>query len=487
MKYTKSIYVVLTLIASLLTYQQHLGLNALILPIIFSVIHYILHQSIVSKRWFIAAFLWILSGLGVFLWHLDIGIPLFIICGFHFFAISFHSKMSLPASIAQSLISFFTGIGRFFLFDLQIFNTNNLNSNSKKIIRLLLIVCIPLLIFIIFLKLYQTANPDFAELTQFINFDFIEASFFFYFGLILIFSYGLIFFKPSAKVLEIDINSKDDLSKEEFNVDDSNSQLNLEWQIGIIVVSSLSLLLLGFIFIDFNTIYNNQNVGINHSQGVHQSINILITSIVLVIVIVLYLFRGAVNYKSSKALKISTFIWLGLNCTVILLILAKNNNYIDSWGLTHKRIGVYIYTILCFLGICYTVYKIEYRKTTSFLIRTTSTSFLSALVFYGLINWNGIIVTYNLNEKNLAPSKVDLQYLARLGPETYPKLTEYCTQNSINNEGLIYNLDKRIESLQMSYSSDWTDFLSYTYSGYTAYKKLEKYQSISLTDTYFHF
>jgi len=208
----------------------------------------------------------------------------------------------------------------------------------------------------------------------------------------------------------------------------------------------------------------------------------------MVIIITLYLFRGALNFKSSIALKVMTYVWLGLNGIVILLIFAKNTNYIEAWGLTHKRIGVYIYSILCILGIIFTVYKLHRKKTTSFLVRSTSISFLTVLVCYGLINWSGIIVSYNLNEKNLAPNKVDLQYLTSLGPETYPELVEYFKENTINDESLSYVLNKNIACLKMSYSSDWTDFLSYSYSGYSTYKKLENYHpKHSFSHTNFNF
>ena len=484
MKYTRSIYYVLIFVITLLTYEQYLGLNALFIPIIISAFHYSQHKNNLSVAWKIAALLWVLSGLGIFLWHLDLGVPLFIISGLHYFSVSFHPKISIPNSLLQALISVFTGIGRFFVFKHTAIQITSLNEQSKRLIRQFLILTIPLIIFIVFLKLYQSANPQFAELTAFINLNFIELPFFMYFALLSILAFGFFFFKPSQKILFYDLQKNNIIHPEKYSSQESQEKTNFEWQIGLAVVSSLTVLLLAFIWVDYQTVFSNSQSDLSHSQSVHQSINILIASIVLVIIIVLYLFRGGLNFQSPKYLNSITYFWLFLNALVIALILVKNSYYISEWGLTHKRIGVYIYSFLCIIGLSFTVFKILLKKSTSFLVEKTSLTFLIILVAYGLFNWNGFIAGYNLNEENLTSEKIDFQYISSLGPEVYPQIISYISTHPHCHQSVQSLIGEHINSLQKSYSTDWTKFLSYTYSGYSTYLKLKNYQT---PDNGYHF
>ncbi|MFK8039405.1 MAG: DUF4153 domain-containing protein [Crocinitomicaceae bacterium] len=487
MKYTRSIYYVLIFILTLLTYEQHLGLNALLIPAVISFSYFQQNKLAISKQWILATSLWIFSGLGVFLWHLDLGVPLFIISGLNYFAVSYHIKISIPISLIQSLISLFTGIGRFFSLSKNPIQAVSINEKSKRLIRQFLLLAIPLIIFIIFLKLYQSANENFAELTAFINLNFIEAPFFIYFGLLSIFAFGLFFFKPNQKLLNIDLNKVAQISPENIKDSTIDSKTTFEWQIGLIIVSSLCLLLISFIVVDFRTVFGDMNSELSHSKSVHQSINILIGSIVMVIIIIIYLFRGSLNFQESKYLTTITYFWLILNAIVVALIIAKNGQYITEWGLTHKRIGVYIYSFLSIIGLSFTAYKIHSKKTTTFLIEITTTTFLTTLVFYGLFNWNGLIANYNLNEKNLSTEKVDFGYLASLGPEVYPQIARYIKSNPNCNRTIEGVLGYEIRSIQMSYSEDWTDFLSYTYSGYSTFKFFKNYDSANYRYWSFYF
>ena len=84
---------------------------------------------------------------------------------------------------------------------------------------------------------------------------------------------------------------------------------------------------------------------------------------------------------------------VGFNCV-------KNYNYIHDWGLTHKRIGVYVYLTLCIIGIAFTIYKILNQKSFAYLIRQISVfTFTSFLIVFSLLSWNSIIANYNLNDQ----------------------------------------------------------------------------------------
>ena len=474
MKKSKYIYAFVILLVTFLTYKQYLGLNAFLIPLLIAVVTYFTNRSILSKKWLLSVSLWILSGLGLFLWHLDVGLPLFLITGLHYFSVSFHTEISLPISLLQGIISFFTGIIRFFNIRVNATNIESLNESGQRIVKKTLLIIIPIVIFFIFLKLYQSANPEFERLTAFISFDFIELPFLLQFGLLSVLSYGLFFYKPSQKIMEADLSKPEYVKAiEDHHV--NSSFLRLEWQLGLVIIATLSLLLIAFIAVDFSTIFGYVQTELNHSENVHQGINVLIGSIVLVIVIVLYFFKGQLNFEPSHTLKSLAYTWLFLNIVLIALIVVKNSHYIGDWGLTHKRIGVYIYLLLCIIGLVLTANKIRLKWSTSILVVKVSNTFLSILVLYGLFNWNGFIAQYNLNDDHIPAENIDFDYLVNLGPETYVPIINYFKDRPESASTLEYLLSYDIHLLNSAYDKDWTYFLSYTYSGYKAYQVTKNY------------
>jgi hypothetical protein len=475
MKHSRYTYFLVILVLTILTYEQDLGFNALLIPLCIVGSTYYLLPSIVSEQWLLASALWVLSGLGMALWHLDVGLPLFLITAAHYFAITYQPKISFPTSILQTILSFFTGIIRFFSFKLNFKEPELINESGRQLIRKVLLVIIPLILFIIFLKLYQVANPEFEKLTEFIDLSFVELPFFLYFGLLAVLCYGLFYFKPGQKIMEIDLSADNQILSQDYDDKMHHTATQFEWQIGQIIVTVLSLLLFAFIIVDVQTTFGVGESELNRSQTVHQGINILIGSILLVIVIILYFFRGSLNFKPSYALKHLTSVWLLLNTVLVFLIVVKNSQYIGDWGLTHKRIGVYLYLILCMIGLTFTAYKVYTQWSTSFLIQRVSKTFLSILVVFGLLNWNGMIARYNLNEDNLPAHKIDFHYLARLGPETYVPIIDYLNAHPNGHYKINDILYVQICTLNTGYTEDWTNFLSYTYGGYMAYQTTQHY------------
>lgn len=469
MNNTKTKFYFIMLITALITYKQTLGINAFVISLIITGDFLIYTNFHKAKKWKMAALLWVISGLGLALSYLDIGITLFIVTGLNFFAVHYSEKINFPSSIIQSIISFYTGIIRFFQFR-KVLEINTSAHQGKDILKKILIIMIPLFVVCIFLKLYQAANPKFKDYTSFLNLEFIEWQFLIFYGVLLIFTYGFFFFKPSQKILELDASKKIDLISENFSSEKQITDTQFDWQIGTTMVLSLIVLLISFVGVDIYSLSVNSTNSLSHSQTVHQGINILIISIILVVIIVLYLFRGGINFKKSNTLKFLTYSWLSLNCILVFLIAIKNYNYITEWGLTHKRMGVFLYLFLCLIGLIFTGLKIRDKTNTYLLINKVAISFLSVLVMYSVLNWNGIIAKYNLNEANLPTHKIDMTYLINLGPETYPYLTDYINDNQpISNYNL--NLIKgRIIQLNEKYNQNWKSFPSYTAGGLNAFK-----------------
>lgn len=92
----------------------------------------------------------------------------------------------------------------------------------------------------------------------------------------------------------------------------------------------------------------------------------------------------------------------------------KNYLYIDARGLTQKRIGVYFYLFVTFVGLMLTVLKMMKLKSNMFLVRSNTWSLFIILTCATLVNWNRVILEHNVTHQyQLEPE----YYLGNL-PET---------------------------------------------------------------------
>lgn len=165
----------------------------------------------------------------------------------------------------------------------------------------------------------------------------------------------------------------------------------------------ISLILLNLLLICFLFAYNYdqyfQKPKADHlSSEVHQRINSVILSIVMAIALIMFYFRSTFNHHpGARLLKQLTYCWIGLNALLILSTFIKNIEYVQQFGLTFKRIGVFIFLILCFYGIWMTQKKIRLRWTNSFLVGHIFRSFFVTIVLSGAINWSWVATKYNLS------------------------------------------------------------------------------------------
>jgi hypothetical protein len=166
--------------------------------------------------------------------------------------------------------------------------------------------------------------------------------------------------------------------------------------------------------------------GVIYSEYVHQGIYSLIFSIVLAIAVILYFFRGNLNfYRNNQPLKMIAYGWIVQNFILVVAAAAKTTTlYVSQYGLTHKRIGVFIYLMLSIIGLCITCYKIYACKNNWFIFRKTSWAFYVVLILATFINWNRLITGYNLSRIN-SLQEVDLTYLVDLPDSNIDQLTDF--------------------------------------------------------------
>lgn len=392
---------------------------------------------------------------------------------FFFAAVSNNLRLSLPLGLVQSVNAILQGILNLIMSLGDVFNKST-DKKNKWLINIL-IVSIPLCIILVFLKLYQAADESFYELTKFLNLDWISWDFLLIYLFLTFFLYGFFHFKMHKDVDELEESLSNEVPVSYADKIQEFFGIHNEAKVAISILIALNALLLlynvldiRFVFVDINDPARLSSL----SDIVHQGVYALISSIVLVILIVTYLLRGQLNFRNNKFIKPLILIWLFQNLLMILTTSMKNYEYVEFWGLTYKRIGVFVYLFLAFIGLVLTVIKVQQKKSIWYLIRSTTLIFTICLTALLTFNWNRLIASYNLT--HVQAERIDFHYLKDLGAETYPYIIEYHTHVQAVDDGIIMDIAEAIPTalFKLNQDEENTSWRSIVWSDYKLEQEL---------------
>jgi hypothetical protein len=190
---------------------------------------------------------------------------------------------------------------------------------------------------------------------------------------------------------------------------------------GIISLVLLNILLLVVNIIDVNFLW----VHFQYKEGepvfkmVHEGTELLIVSIVLAMAILLFFFKGNLNfYKRNKWLKYGAYAWIIQNAMLVSSVFLRDYYYILRHGLAYKRIGVLFFLIMVLVGLTTVFLKIWNRKTNYFLFRVNAWAGIVVLVLATTIHWDEFIAGYNLKRKSTVD--LDVSFLLSLSDKALP-------------------------------------------------------------------
>ncbi len=248
--------------------------------------------------------------------------------------------------------------------------------------------------------LYRNANPVFEALVTDIDLSFISIPWLCctLAGYLLFFHF-LKPYRPTA-LIEVDEAQNNELKapSEAFSTDILNNLSN-EHTLGSIVFAALNLLLLFFLVTDIIYLLDPDILSnADYSSSVHKGVYALMFSIVCAIAVILYFFRGDLNFfEENKSLKQLSYLWIALNTVLVTSTLYKNLSYVTALGLTYKRIGVFFYLLFVLFGLITTYIKVSKKRSFIYLLRTNTSLVFVFLVFCSAIPWDRAITYYNLN------------------------------------------------------------------------------------------
>lgn len=265
--------------------------------------------------------------------------------------------------------------------------------------RFLAFFLIPVIVGTAFVCIYASGSDLFSDMIEhfYIGFDFFHILFLAALGFFFMFNYWMMW--VPRETLLINTRLSDNFQENSPSTYSPNIPFldqkfeRISGEISLVVVN----LILVFFIITYNYEQFFTDAG-NLSQEIHQRVTTIIFSIVMAIVLLLFYFKSTFNFDpKAQLLKQLAYIWMLLNTILVLSALLKNSEYIYHFGLTYKRIGVYIFLLLSLTGLCFTYLKIKHRRTNGYLANKMIRIFFGTFVVCSLVNFSWIITRYNIS------------------------------------------------------------------------------------------
>lgn len=362
------------------------------------------------------------------------------------------------------------------------------------------IYTIPAMIILVFIAIYRASNPVFDGIFYQIELGFeqIFGNLFHGFDGTVVFTWlgGLflanaIFIRFLWKdVIAADSEATTDLQRQRNRVRRKHRMRALisEYRAGIFLLIVLNALLLLVNAIDVKYVWFDFSwEGQGLKQYVHDGTYLLILSILISIGIVLYFFRGNLNfYRRNRLLKGLAYLWVAQNALLALSVGIRNYHYIEHWSLAYLRIGVMIFLAVTLIGLYTVGRKVRDGKSSFYLLKTNALSIYIILTFSSFVNWDVVIARYNFAHKD--QGFVHLNYLMTLSDKALPYLdssTEeleaiYQQQPERYSDRELYmapdNYKQEIDYRKEKFLASWEakGILEWNWAEWRAYRELTK-------------
>ncbi|HPB25927.1 MAG TPA: DUF4173 domain-containing protein [Bacteroidales bacterium] len=429
MKKNDVLLIISVALYSWLFYHQLPGINMLLFSVTLIVMLLIRNKTLIKDTaWYVAASGSIVSAVCVMLYGTWLAFAANVVSLSIVSALSISRGSSVIMAGIYAVYSYLSSIGFMIVDFIERRMQKNNPKGNKFWIKLLLGIGI-FIVIIVFFILYRQSNPLFKDLTDKINLDFISWPWvrFTFLGFLIL--YGFFYSRNFPGVYRWDVNIPMNLNAVHYLEKGSilfGKKINEhgERRSGVILLALLNVMLLVVNALDIIYLWITKKIpdGMTLSEYLHQGTTTLIISIVFAILIILFYFRGYINFsEKNKTIKWLAFAWLLQNVFMLVSTGYRNLLYVGEYNLTYKRLGIFIWLVLTLIGLLTTLYKLYGKKTNLYLFKANGWAFYLFFVLFACFNWDAVITKFNIqNSKN-----IDKNYLVELSsPANIPDLLQ---------------------------------------------------------------
>jgi len=386
-------------------YGEDLGLNFSILGISYAVLALITSPEKRRDPLFLILFATTVFSSLAFAWFGDFASFLAVFTSA--FLLAFQKKRQDLRNILVIpvfVLNFFTFPYRFLQFEDWLPKNDRMES-FKKVIA---VVLIPALLILAFVGVYALGSEHFSSVFSNLKFDFNLWQFIVLSALGFFLAFNFWNFQIPSFFYSLNQNLKNEFSSTSdtrpvFPFLDITTQIRS----GIISISALNILLLIFIItFNYEQFVELPKVASQLSAETHDRVNAVILSVFMSILVIMFYFQKSLHFDPhSKVFKTLTKIWIFLNTLLLLSAAAKNAEYVLNFGFTYKRLAVFAFLILSFIGLIISFLKIQKQKPNAYIFNHMMWYFYGAILVCSYFNWGGFLTSQNLKKNNF-----DLQY-----------------------------------------------------------------------------
>lgn len=323
-----------------------------------------------------------------------------------------YPDIKIPLNVGLASASAFFS-GPFYAFR-HLLSPGESQSRKGKWLRKISLFLIPLLLLLIFILLYSASSPYFNRLTGNVLQQFTDLIIYletwisplaFWLFVQALFVFAVFVFGTYKKSMNIfSENGTDVLLRSRRSFSGRFTALKFEMQSGVILLLMLNLALLVMNVLDIYHVWLFfEWDGGYLKQFVHEGTWLLIFSILISIGIVVWLFRGNLNfYSRNKRLVQLSVIWLAQNALLVISVAIRNFWYIYYYNLAFKRIWVMAFLVLVLFGIFTVIIKLRQKKSMQYLLVRNSIAAYVILLVISLFNWDMVIARYNVKHSDRA-------------------------------------------------------------------------------------
>ncbi len=283
----------------------------------------------------------------------------------------------------------------------------------------------PLVVGLVFLALFEQANPIIAQWLRRLDFwaifDLLNPQRLFFLGFIFVITWP--FLRPMVRKL------RPSKTVDQINAPLAGSHLPDRAQSVADVLFGEAAILRALLV--FNLMFGMQSLldaaylfggaalpdGMTYASYAHRGAYPLIVTALLAALFVLLALRSGSAARANRLIRQLVYLWVGQNILLVFSSILRLDLYVDAYGLTYWRIAAFMWMAMVACGLALIVWRIVADKSTEWLVGSNLT--IAATVLYAacFVNFAAIIATYNT-----AHGIKDYLYLASLGPQAIPAL-----------------------------------------------------------------
>lgn len=391
-----------------LFYKQEVAVNLSI----FGLLVWLLIYNAVGRKYHNKSF-WALSlllffAIGSFAWFGDFASFVALFFTLTLFVVkAFYPKLNILAFPFVLIISGATSVLRVLYLKNWIVLPKTATTDFWKKVMAYLIV--PILFTTVFLILYSFSSTKFASLFKF-SWDLENIGIIAFLSVLgSFFMFNFLYVYVPRFLMKENFRLEDDFSRRVVNQVNNDKQFFR--RSGEITLTLLNIIIAFFIFVYASESLQNLTPTESYSSEVHERVYVLMASIVVAVAIIMIYFYSPKNFDSrGKLLRTLSYIWIGLNALLAVVAILQTGKYVYHYGLTLKRVGVYVFLAMCLAGLLVTSFKLLFIKSNIYLLnRMFWICFITLVVGFN-INWSWIVTKYNITNQ----AKPDIYYLSSL-------------------------------------------------------------------------